>query len=91
MSATLSPSKWAEQGKQEHKRAPKTFKNLIDGEWVESRSGKTYENTNPADTRDVVGYFQRSGKEDVDAAVDAAGVPSSMPFGTTQFPTKPMR
>ena len=72
MSATLSPSKWAEQGQQEHKRAPKTFKNLIDGEWVESRSGKTYENTNPADTRDVVGYFQRSVKEDVDAAVDAA-------------------
>jgi hypothetical protein len=25
------------------------------------------------------------------APADAAGVPSSMPFGTTQFPTKPIR
>ncbi len=47
-------------------------KNLIDGEWVESRTGKTFENLNPADTREVVGVFQRSGKEDVDAAVAAA-------------------
>jgi aldehyde dehydrogenase (NAD+) len=51
---------------------PKIYKNLIDGEWVEALTGQTYENTNPADTRDVVGIFQRSGKEDVDAAVQAA-------------------
>jgi aldehyde dehydrogenase (NAD+) len=50
----------------------KVFKNFIDGEWVESRSGQTFENINPADTREVVGFFQRSNKEDVDAAVDAA-------------------
>ncbi len=52
--------------------APQTYKNLIDGKWVESRSKRTYENLNPADTRDVVGIFQRSSKEDVEAAVAAA-------------------
>lgn len=50
----------------------KTYKNLIDGEWVQSRTGQTYENLNPADTRDVVGVFQRSDKRDVDDAVNAA-------------------
>jgi acyl-CoA reductase-like NAD-dependent aldehyde dehydrogenase len=52
--------------------AAKTYKNLIGGEWVESRSGQTYENLNPADTRDVIGVFQRSDKRDIDDAVSAA-------------------
>src|SRR5947208_13877257 len=51
---------------------PKIYRNFIDGEWVESASGETFENRNPADTRDVVGIFQKSSKEDVYAAVDAA-------------------
>jgi alpha-ketoglutaric semialdehyde dehydrogenase len=50
----------------------KIYKNLIGGEWVESRTGKTFENQNPADTRDIVGIFQASGKQDVDDAVAAA-------------------
>ena len=50
----------------------KVFKNFIDGEWVESACGQTFEDRNPADTREVVATFQRSNKEDVDAAVDAA-------------------
>src|SRR5437660_9366171 len=50
----------------------KVFKNFIDGEWVESSTGETFEDRNPADTRDVVGIFQKSNKADVDAAVDAA-------------------
>jgi acyl-CoA reductase-like NAD-dependent aldehyde dehydrogenase len=50
----------------------KVFKNFIDGEWVESSSGETFENRNPADTRDLVGIFQKSNKADVNAAVDAA-------------------
>ena len=50
----------------------KTYKNLIDGAWVASRSGQTYENLNPADTRDVVGIFQRSGHRDIEDAVSAA-------------------
>src|SRR5258706_9503237 len=50
----------------------KILKNFIDGEWVESSTGETFENRNPADTRDVVGIFQKSAKADVDTAVDAA-------------------
>src|SRR5579862_2360119 len=50
----------------------RVYKNFIDGEWVESRTGDMFEDRNPADTRDVVGVFQKSGKEDVDAAIDAA-------------------
>ena len=50
----------------------KVYQNFIDGEWVESSTGETFENRNPADTRDLVGVFQKSAKDDVDAAVDAA-------------------
>src|SRR5260370_18267665 len=52
--------------------APRLFKNFINGEWVESRSGKAYENRNPANTDELVGMFVSSEAEDVDAAVDAA-------------------
>src|SRR5437660_12325041 len=50
----------------------KIFKNFINGEWVEASTGETFEDRNPADTREVVGIFQKSGKEDVDAAVESA-------------------
>ncbi|BDD92140.1 aldehyde dehydrogenase [Pandoraea cepalis] len=49
-----------------------TFLNYIDGEWCASRSGATFQNLNPADTRDVVGHFQASGEADAQAAVRAA-------------------
>ncbi|HVH86769.1 MAG TPA: aldehyde dehydrogenase family protein [Terriglobales bacterium] len=52
--------------------AAKVYKNLIGGEWVESRSGKTFENQNPANVKDVVGIFPRSDEEDVNDAVDSA-------------------
>src|SRR2546421_8277364 len=52
--------------------AAKVYKNLIGGAWVESRSGQTFEDQNPANTKDVVGIFPRSNKEDVNDAVDAA-------------------
>src|SRR5277367_2601755 len=52
--------------------APRVFRNFINGEWVESRSGKAYENRNPANTDELVGMFVSSTSEDVDAAVDAA-------------------
>ena len=48
------------------------YKNFIDGEWVESSSGETYENRNPANWDEVIGIFQRSTKEDVNAAIEAA-------------------
>ncbi len=52
--------------------APRIFKNFINGEWMESRSGKAYENRNPANTDELIGMFVSSTDEDVDAAVDAA-------------------
>src|SRR5271170_1716750 len=52
--------------------APKVYKNFINGEWVESRSGQTYENRNPANTDELIGEFVSSTNADVDAAVDAA-------------------
>ena len=52
--------------------APRLFKNFINGEWVESRSGKAYENRNPANTDELIGMFVSSNDEDVNAAVDAA-------------------
>ena len=50
----------------------KVQKNFINGKWVESKSGKTFENRNPADTSDVVGVFQKSTADDVKDAIDAA-------------------
>ena len=52
--------------------ASKTYYNYIGGRWVPGASGETSENLNPADTRDVIGRFPLSTKDDVDAAVDAA-------------------
>jgi aldehyde dehydrogenase (NAD+) len=52
--------------------APKAYKNFINGEWLESRSGKAFENRNPADTNDLIGLFAESTEEDVNLAVQAA-------------------
>ena len=52
--------------------ATKTYLNFIDGQWIAATSGKTCENRNPADTRDLVGIFQRSGAHEVNLAVEAA-------------------
>src|SRR6202453_1580785 len=50
----------------------KVFKNFTGGGWGAPATGKRFEDRTPADTRDVVGIFQRSNKADADAAVDAA-------------------
>ena len=52
----------------------KKFQNFIDGKWDDAKSGKTFENRNPANWDEVVGVFPKSGKEDVDEAVKAARV-----------------
>ena len=49
-----------------------THKNYINGEWVESGSGATFENRNPADHDDLIGRFPASTEEDVAAATAAA-------------------
>src|SRR5947208_10962561 len=53
-------------------RAAREYKNYVNGEWVASSSGKTFENRNPADREDLVGTFQESNADDVNAAIDAA-------------------
>ncbi len=52
----------------------KKFQNFINGKWVDAKSGKTFENRNPANWEEIVGTFPKSGKEDVDEAVKAARV-----------------
>ena len=51
---------------------PRMFNNFINGEWVESRSGKSYENRNPANTEELIGMFVSGTEEDAIQAVDAA-------------------
>jgi aldehyde dehydrogenase (NAD+) len=48
------------------------FKNYINGDWVDTKSGKTFPNINPANTEETVGHFQSSNAEDVDDACRAA-------------------
>src|SRR3954447_21442150 len=47
------------------------YSNLIDGEWVPSVSGETFENRNPA-TGELIGLFQKSNAADAGRAIDAA-------------------
>jgi aldehyde dehydrogenase (NAD+) len=47
------------------------IRNYIGGEWVEARSGETFETCNPA-TEERIAPVAKSGADDVDAAVDAA-------------------
>jgi alpha-ketoglutaric semialdehyde dehydrogenase len=48
------------------------FGNFIDGKWVDSVSGDTFESRNPADRTEIVGRFARAGAADIDNAVHAA-------------------
>src|ERR1700676_4358855 len=47
-------------------------RNFINGEWVEARQGRTFEDRNPANVADLVGIFPSSTEADVNDAVDAA-------------------
>ncbi len=48
------------------------FKNYINGKWLSSKTGNTFENRNPAKSDELIGLFPASGQADVDAAVAAA-------------------
>ncbi len=48
------------------------FQNYINGKWQDAKSGATFENHNPANWDEVIGLFPKSGKADVDEAVNAA-------------------
>lgn len=58
----------------------KEFKHFINGEYVGSASGKTFENRNPVDNS-LIGMVHEAGKEEVDAAVAAARAALKGPWG----------
>ncbi|HEX7222485.1 MAG TPA: aldehyde dehydrogenase family protein [Candidatus Limnocylindrales bacterium] len=74
MTETASPPPPAASPRQE----PPTFGLFIAGEWCEAVSGETFESHNPADTRDIVGRFQKGGPADVAMAVKAAETAAPM-------------
>lgn len=49
-----------------------TYRNFINGKWVESTSSKTARNINPANTDDVIGTVKQATREEARAAVEAA-------------------
>ena len=64
--ATSSMVEWLE------KNEPKTYGNFINGEWVDSVSGKILSIYNSADKDQILARFQDSTEEDVESAVNAA-------------------
>ena len=58
----------------------KHFKHFINGEYVASASGSTFENRNPVDNS-VIGMIHEAGKVEVDAAVNAAKTALKGPWG----------
>jgi acyl-CoA reductase-like NAD-dependent aldehyde dehydrogenase len=51
---------------------PETYLNYIGGNWVPSLGGRTFEDRNPAHPDELIGLFQHSTNEDVEAAMQAA-------------------
>lgn len=49
-----------------------SFRNFINGRWVDSQQGQTFQNQNPANLDDVIGSFPLSTEADVAAAAEAA-------------------
>ena len=49
-----------------------TYRNFINGKWVESASTRTATNINPANTDDVLGTVRQATRDEARAAVDAA-------------------
>jgi aldehyde dehydrogenase (NAD+) len=68
----LAKSSSKQNSRASSRASVKTYNNYIGGEWVPSESGEVFENINPADTDDVIGRFQLSTSDDVNAAVNAA-------------------
>src|SRR5437763_1526992 len=62
--------------------AHETIRNLINGEWVAARSGKTTKNINPA-TGESIGEVVVSGREEAEAAVRAWKLAPALVCGNT--------
>ncbi len=67
MTTAFHPVPVALRGKVAHE-----YHNLVDGKWVASASGRTFEDRNPASASDVIATFPDSDARDVAAAVLAA-------------------
>ena len=69
MTTTTATTTFAEN---RNLRTPREYGNYVDGQWVKSSTGKTFDNLNPANQDDLIGTFQESNADDLNAAVDAA-------------------
>ena len=49
-----------------------SYQNFINGQWIDSSSGKFTANINPANTDDVIGHAPQSTREEAKAAIQAA-------------------
>src|SRR6185369_10019185 len=49
-----------------------TYRNFINGQWVESLSSKTVNNINPANTDDIIGTVKQAKREEARSAVESA-------------------
>lgn len=70
----MSPQAPAEKPQPAAKPAAEArkYKNFINGQWVDSSSGKYVPNINPANTDDIIGQAPQSTREEAKAAVEAA-------------------
>src|SRR5437588_8698032 len=64
-----------------------TYRNFINGEWVESISSKTFENVNPANTDDCLGVVKLSTREEARRAVESAAE-AFRPWRATPAPAR---
>jgi acyl-CoA reductase-like NAD-dependent aldehyde dehydrogenase len=51
---------------------PIVFRNLINGEWIESRSGRTFQTHNPADAEMIVGTYPLAERSEAESAFESA-------------------
>jgi aldehyde dehydrogenase (NAD+) len=51
---------------------PASYQNFIGGDWVGAANGQTFQTTNPADTRETVAHYSRSGRAEAQQALNAA-------------------
>ncbi|WP_199614168.1 alpha-ketoglutaric semialdehyde dehydrogenase GucD [Paenibacillus alkalitolerans] len=50
----------------------KTYLNYVNGSWIPASTNQVDPSMNPANKREIVGYVQKSGRDDLDQAVAAA-------------------
>ena len=84
---TATPSAMPAERGRPADASPRAYLNLIGGKWIAAKSGKTFENRNPARPSDLIGTFPMSGPEEVSAAVAAA----SRAFATWRLVPAPRR